>query len=266
MTYLFAAAEFDWAVFWKYVWPPTALENPLIRDGLIATVFMAVTAQILGVLIGVVAGIGQSSKVAPLRWFFKTYIFYFRGTPLTIQLALIYFGSATLGIYQFPDVEIAGVNLSGIVQAGVVGLALNEGAYMAEIVRAGVLGVDPGQSEAAKAIGMRNLQTLRFIILPQAARIIVPPLGNQFNQMLKSTTLVVIIGGAELFNAFQQVNSVIFKPFELFFAASFYFLALTAIWTLIQGWMERRLDPAGRAARAAGGEARFLKRVFSGQR
>jgi polar amino acid transport system permease protein len=266
MTFLIATAEFDWAVFWKYVWPPTALENPLIRDGLIATVFMAIVAEALGVLIGVFAGIGQSSRWAPLRWLFKTYILYFRGTPLTIQLALIYFGSATLGIYQFPDLHIGGVNFSGIIQAGILGLALNEGAYMAEIVRAGVLGVDPGQSEAAKAIGMRNIQTLRFIILPQAARIILPPLGNQFNQMLKSTTLVVIIGGAELFNAFQQVNAVIFKPFELFLAASFYFLALTAIWTLIQSWMERRLDPAGQAAAAAAGNTPFFRRVFSGQR
>jgi polar amino acid transport system permease protein len=266
MIHLIATAEFDWAVFWKYVWPPTALENPLIRDGLIATVFMAVTAQALGVLIGVVAGIGQSSRWLPLRWLFKTYILYFRGTPLTIQLALIYFGSAALGIYQFPDLHIGGINFSGIIQAGILGLALNEGAYMAEIVRAGVLGVDAGQWEAAKAIGMRNMQTLRFIILPQAARIIVPPLGNEFNQMLKSTTLVVIIGGAELFNAFQQVNAVIFKPFELFFAASFYFLALTAIWSVVQGWMERRLDPAGQAAKAAAGTPGFLKRAFAGQR
>ena len=266
MSLVYAAVEFDWAVFWKYVWPPTALENPLIRDGLIATVFMAVTAEVLGVVIGVIAGIGQSSRVAPLRWIFKAYILYFRGTPLTIQLALIYFGSAALGLYTFPDVHIVGINLQGIIQAGVLGLALNEGAYMAEIVRAGVLGVEAGQWEAAKAIGMRNLQTLRFIVMPQAARIIVPPLGNQFNQMLKSTTLVVIIGGAELFNAFQQVNAVIFKPFELFFAASFYFLALTAIWTVIQSWMERRLDPAGRAAARAAGSTGFFTRVFSGQR
>jgi polar amino acid transport system permease protein len=265
MPTLFAAYSFDWGVFWQYLWPPTALENPLIRDGLVVTIVMAVCAQALGVVIGVVAGVGQSAKFAPVRYLFKTYIFYFRGTPLTIQLALLYYGSAALGLYSFPELHIGSITISGLLQAGIIGLAVNEGAYMAEIVRAGVLGVDKGQSEAAKAIGMRHTQTMRFIVLPQAARMIVPPLGNEFNQMLKSTTLVVILGGAELFNAFQQINSRVFKPFELFLACSFYFLAMTAVWGWAQKKIEQRLDPPGRA-QAAAQQTGFAQRLLTGRR
>jgi polar amino acid transport system permease protein len=257
--------SFDWSVFWHYLWPPTAFQDPVIRNGLIVTIVMAVAAMALGIMIGVVTGLGQSSRIAPVKILCKTYILYFRGTPLTIQLALLYFGSAAIGFYSFPDIHLAGVNVSGLLQAGILGLGLNEGAYMAEIVRAGVLGIDEGQTEAARAIGMRDGQAMRWIILPQAARIIIPPMGNDFNQLLKSTTLVVILGGAELFNAFEQVNARIFRPFELFFAASFYYLALTAIWTLIQRKIEQRMDPVSRSASARVARTRFLTRVFAGQ-
>jgi polar amino acid transport system permease protein len=257
------ASTFDWSVFWRYVWPPRALHNPLIRNGLVVTIVMAVLAQALGIVIGVVAGLGQSSRIAPVRWLFKTYILYFRGTPLTIQLAMLYYGSAAIGLYKFPDLHVAGVTVSGLLQAGILGLGFNEGAYMAEIVRAGVIGIDDGQWEAAKAIGMRHVQTLRWIVLPQAARIIIPPLGNEFNQMLKSTTLVVILGGAELFNAYEQINSRIFRPFELFLAASFYYLALTAIWSLFQRALERRLDVVSRAATST--QPGSLRRLFAGR-
>ena len=208
----------------------------------------------------------RRSRRGALRAAAGFYVWLLRGTPLLVQLVLVYNGLAALGVFHFRDLSLLGLTLPGMIQVGAsCALALNEGAYMAEIVRAASSASTPARG-GGKAIGMRNTQTLRFIILPQAARIIVPPLGNQFNQMLKSTTLVVIIGGAELFNAFQQVNAVIFKPFELFFAASFYFLALTAIWTVIQGWMERRLDPAGQAAEAAAGRTGFFKRVFAGDR
>ena len=257
------ASTFDWSVFWRYLWPPSALDNPLIRNGLIVTIVMALAAQFLGVVIGVVAGLGQSSRLLPVRLLFKTYILYFRGTPLTIQLAMLYYGSAAIGLYSFPDIHVAGVTISGLLQAGIIGLGVNEGAYMAEIVRAGVIGIDDGQWEAATAIGMRNLQTLRWVVLPQAARIIVPPLGNEFNQMLKSTTLVVILGGAELFNAYEQINSRIFRPFELFLAASFYYLALTAIWSFFQRRLERHMDVTARSVAAAQPSA--LRRLLAGR-
>ena len=103
-------------------------------------------------------------------------------------------------------------------QAGIIGLGVNEGAYMTEIVRAGIISIDRGQSDAAKALGMTFSREMRYVVLPQATKVIIPPLGNEFNNMIKSTSLVVIIGGVELFNAFEQLIAVLFRPFELFMA------------------------------------------------
>ncbi len=241
MTVLAVDATFDWGTFWEYVWPPTALENPLILHGLITTIVMAVAAQTLGVILGLIAALGQTSRWRVVRVAFKTYGLYFRGTPLTIQLALLYYGSAAVGLYSFPDVHIGGIVITGLLQAGVLGLGLNEGAYMAEIFRAGIMSVDNGQIEAAKSMGLTGRQSMRWVILPQAIRVVIPPFGNNFNQMIKSTTLIVILGGAELFNAFQQVNARLFQPFELFFAASFYYLAMTLLWSWCQAGLERKV-------------------------
>jgi polar amino acid transport system permease protein len=123
---------------------------------------------------------------------------------------------------------------------------------MTEIIRAGIISVDPGQMEAAKSLGMTYGRAMRRIVLPQAARVIVPPLGNEFNNMLKTTTLLVILAVPELFVTFENLNgsgSTSFHPFELFLAAAVLYLVLTTIWSIIQGWIERRL-----ARGAAGGE------------
>jgi polar amino acid transport system permease protein len=188
------------------------------------------------------------------------YVLYFRGTPVIVQLALLYFGLSAIGLYTFPDIHVFGFRVPGIAQAGILGLGLNEGAYMAEIVRAGIISIDPGQMEAVKSIGMRFGQAMRFVVLPQAAKVIVPPLGNEFNNMLKSTTLVVTIGGVELFNAYEQANARLFAPFELFLAASFYYLFLTIVWSLIQMWIERRLGER----KGIAGEPNLLRRLAFG--
>jgi polar amino acid transport system permease protein len=234
-------ASFDWDLFWTYAWPPTALQDPLVAHGLLTTVYVAVCAQGLATLIGLVGALAQLSRRAPMRLMATVYVTYFRGTPLLVQLALIYFGLAGLGLYRFPDAHLLGMTIPGVAQAGILGLALNKGAYMTEIVRGGLLAVDHGQTEAAQAIGMTRRQTLRFVILPQAARVIVPPLGNEFNSTMKDTALLTVIGGVELFHAFGQLNGRLFAPFELFFAMSLYYLALTTLWGLVQSRIERRL-------------------------
>jgi polar amino acid transport system permease protein len=122
-----------------------------------------------------------------------------------------------------------------------VALAINEGAYMSEIVRAGILSVDPGQTEAAKSLGMTYRLTMSRIVLPQALRVIVPPLGNEFNNMLKTTSLMSVIAVEELFRVAQAANSATFKSFEAFFGVALYYLALTTIWSAIQSRIERRL-------------------------
>ncbi|HXT34117.1 MAG TPA: amino acid ABC transporter permease [Chloroflexota bacterium] len=235
------AVIFHWDTFFHYVWPPTALQNPLIRSGLWVTIYMAVLAQLIGVILGAVCALMLLSKHRALRWIAVVYVTYFRGTPVLVQLSLIYFGSAAIGIYQFPDLTVGGLMLPGIVQAGILGLGINEGAYMAEIIRAGIISTEAGQMEAAKALGMPFRTAMIWIIAPQAAKVIIPPLGNEFNNMLKSTTLVTVIGGIELFNAFEQVNSVLFEPFELFLAVSFYYLALTIAWGFVQSRIEAGL-------------------------
>jgi polar amino acid transport system permease protein len=232
---------FDWQTFWNYLWPVTALQNPLIRNGLIVTVVVSIIAQAVGVILGLFAALGKMTKFAPLRWVSDAYIWYFRGTPLLVQMMLLFFGLGVTHIYDFPDIHVGILTISGAIQAGTLALAINEGAYMAEIVRAGIEAIDPGQMEAAKSLGMTFGQAMRRIILPQATKVIIPPLGNEFNNMMKTTSLMQVISAGELFFGFTQVNARIFKPFELFIAASLYYLLLTTIWTLIQNRIEANL-------------------------
>lgn len=233
--------HFDWAVFWQYLWPVTALQNPLIRNGLIVTISVSIIAQVAGVVLGLFAALGKMSKFRLFRTLADAYIWYFRGTPLLVQMVLLFYGLGVTHIYDFPDLHISFVTISGAIQAGTLALAVNEGAYMAEIIRAGIEAIDKGQMEAAKSLGMTYPMAMRRIVLPQAAKVIVPPLGNEFNNMMKTTSIMVVISAAELFFGFSQVNARLFKPFELFIAASFYYLALTTIWTFIQARIEASL-------------------------
>ena len=129
---------------------------------------------------------------------------------------------------------------------------------MAEIVRAGIESIDPGQMEAAKSLGMPFGQAMRRVILPQAAKVIVPPLGNEFNNMMKTTSIMSIISAGDLFYGFTQVNATKFLPFELFIAASFYYLALTTIWSMVQNRIESSLGERKSLEVQPG----FFQRVF----
>ncbi len=233
--------HFDWPIFLKYIWPPSALQDPLIRGGLIATVVVSIVAQALGVVLGLFAALGKMSKFPLSKWVAEAYIWYFRGTPLLVQMALLFFGLGVTHIYNFPDIIIGSLKITGAIQAGTLALGINEGAYMAEIVRAGIESIDTGQMEAAKSLGMTYGLAMQRIILPQAAKVIIPPLGNEFNNMMKTTSLMEVISAGELFFGFTQVNARLFKPFELFIAASLYYLLLTTIWSVIQARIEGSL-------------------------
>ncbi len=252
--------HFDWPIFLQYVWPPTALQDPLIRAGLIATVVVSIVAQALGVILGLFAALGKMSKFPLFRWAAEAYIWYFRGTPLLVQMALLFFGLGVTHIYGFPDIIVGSLKITGAIQAGTLALAINEGAYMAEIVRAGIESIDPGQMEAAKSLGMTYGLAMQRIILPQAAKVIIPPLGNEFNNMMKTTSLMEVISAGELFFGFTQVNARLFKPFELFIAASLYYLALTTIWSIIQARIEAGLGERKGAERGPG----MMERLLSG--
>lgn len=250
--------HFDWEIFWKYLWPGSALQDPLIRTGLVVTISVSVVAQFIGVVLGLFIALAKMSKIAPLRWLAEVYIWYFRGTPLLVQMMLLFFGLGVTHIYNFPDLKLGVLVISGAIQAGTIALAINEGAYMAEIIRAGIEAIDPGQMEAAKSLGMTYGLAMRRIVLPQAAKVIIPPLGNEFNNMMKTTSIMVVISAAELFFGFTQVNARLFKPFELFIAASLYYLALTTIWSFVQSWIEGRLGERKSALRTP----TLLQRVF----
>ncbi len=251
---------FDWNVFWKYLNPLTALQDPLIRGGLVATIVMSIVAQAIGVLLGLFAALAKMTKFAPLRIIADAYIWYFRGTPLLVQMSLLFFGFGVTHIYDFPAITFGAFTVSGALQAAIVALAINEGAYMSEIVRAGIEAVDPGQMEAAKSLGMTSGLAMRRIVLPQAAKVIIPPLGNEFNNMMKTTSLAQVVSAGELYFGYTQVNARLFKPFELFIAASFYYLAMTTVWTVIQTWIEGQLGERKGVEKAPG----VFERLFSG--
>lgn len=252
--------NFDWPLFFNYIWPPTAFQDPLIRNGLIATVAVSIIAQALGVILGLFAALAKMSKISVIRWIGEIYIWYFRGTPLLVQMALLFFGLGVTHIYNFPDIIMGAVVISGAIQAGTLALGINEGAYMAEIVRAGIESIDPGQMEAAKSLGMTYGLSMQRIILPQAAKVIIPPLGNEFNNMMKTTSLMEVISAGELFYGFNQVNARVFKPFELFIAASLYYLVLTTIWSYIQARIESGLGERKGVERGPS----MAQRLFSG--
>jgi polar amino acid transport system permease protein len=238
---LAAAAQphFDLDFFLNFVFNP----SPALIGGLAITIYVSIIAQLTGVILGVLSALAGMARNPILRGISGIYVWFFRGTPLLVQLFLVYFGTPyLLGVDLFPrDVVFGPIDLRGAVLAGIVALSINEGAYMSEIVRAGILSVEHGQTEAAKSLGMTYRLTMSRIVLPQALRVIVPPLGNEFNNMLKTTSLLSVIAVEEIFRVADAVNSATFKAFEAYFGVALYYLALTTIWSLIQGIIERRL-------------------------
>lgn len=229
--------NFDWGYFWAQLLTPSTA----FLTGLGLTILMSVSAQALGSVLGLGIAFARMSANRALRWPAGGYIWIVRGTPLLVQIVFIYTALAAANIVRFNDIEFAGVTFPGNVQAGIVALAINEAAYMAEIFRAGIGAVDKGQFEAAKALGIPPAMMLRHVILPQAFRIILLPIGNQFNIMLKNTTLVSVIGVSEMLLVTQTINSATFRTFELYSVLGLYFLLLTSLWNLAMAWVERRL-------------------------
>ena len=186
----------------------------------------------------------------------------FRGTPLIVQIFFVYFGVNLLfGFTLIPTTSTSALfALDGAVFAGILALGLNEGAYMREIIRAGIDAIDKGQMEAARSLGMTYGLAMRRIVLPQAARVIVPPLGNEFNAMLKNTSLVFSIGVYEMFSDAEIHYSTTFKPVEFFGAVAFWYLVLTTRLEADPGAdrAQARRQRARRRAVASGAPARGL--------
>jgi polar amino acid transport system permease protein len=224
-----------------------------IIRGLGVTLLLTALAMIFGILLGILTAVMRLSPIrilASVAWF---YTWFFRGTPLLVQI-IFWYNLAAL----FPTIDV-GIPLTGPLffsadsnvvitpfVAALLGLALNEGAYMSEIVRGGIVSVDQGQQEAAAALGMRSSRVMRRIVLPQAMRVIVPPTGNQVIGMLKSTALVSVTSTAELLYTTQQIYNQTFQTIPLLIVASCWYLIVTSLLSAGQYYIERRYARGGR--------------------
>ncbi len=218
---------FRWDIVWQFLF------SSFIFQAAWTTLWISVVAQSCGVVLGLFIALMRMSRFPLLSGFARAYTWFFRGSPLLVQVLLLWDGLPKLvPSLLLPDFAVI-----------LVAFSFNEGAYMAEIIRAGITSVDPGQMEAAKSLGMRYSLAMRRIVLPQAARVIVPPLGNEFNNMLKTTSIASVIGLQELTGTAEIFGSPTFSIFELLIVATFYYLFLTTLWSFVQGWIENRLDP-----------------------
>lgn len=229
--------KFDWSYFWQSLFFPSSQ----FLSGLALTIVISITAMALALVLGLVIAIMGRSRFAVLRIFASLYVWIIRGTPLLVQLVIIYTGFAAANVFRFEDITV-GFLIKGAVQAAIVGLMLNESAYVSEIVRSGLESIEKGQHEAAVSLGMTPLGAMRWIVIPQAVRIMVPPLGNTFNSLMKSTSILSIIGVSELFQSGTNMSAATFKVFEIYIVVALYYLLLTTIWTFIQTWIENTLN------------------------
>jgi len=211
-----------------------------ILRGLVTTVELTVLAMVIGIALGVVVAVMRLSTNPVLKWVSFGFVWLFRGTPVLVQL-IIWFNLAVIFPHIGPSFFQADTNvvITSFV-AALLGLGLNEAAYMSEIVRAGIISVDPGQTEAAHALGMPRTLMMRRIVLPQAMRIIIPPTGNETITMLKTTSLVAVIAANDLLTRAQAIYSSNYAIIELLLVASFWYLLLTSVASVFQYFLERR--------------------------
>ena len=231
--------NFKWDIVGDYLF------DHRILDGVVKTIELTVLGMIIGIILGVLLAVMRLSPNFLIRgtsWF---YIWVFRGTPLLVQFLFWAFISALyptidLGIPFGPSfIHLDANNYITLFVAATLALALNEGAYMAEIVRAGMISVEEGQSDAAKALGMTRLQTLRHIVLPQAMRVIIPPTGNETISMLKNSALASVIALPELLYSGQLIYAQNFQQIPILIVVSIWYLTLTSVLSIGQYFLER---------------------------
>lgn len=238
--------KFDWDYFWQSLFAP----SESFLNGLGLTIIISIVAMALALILGLIIALMGRSRFVPLRILASLYIWIIRGTPLLVQLVIIYTGFAAANLFRFEDFSLAfqfdaftiGILIKGAVQAAIVALMLNESAYISEIVRGGLESIEKGQTEAALSLGMTPLASMRWIIVPQAIRVMVPPLGNSFNGLMKSTSILSIIGVAEMFQVSSSMSAATFKVFEIYIVVALYYLLLTTVWTVIQTFIENWLN------------------------
>ncbi|MCO5089864.1 amino acid ABC transporter permease [Bosea sp. (in: a-proteobacteria)] len=237
--------NFGWPVVAQYFFDPTVMQ------GLTVTLGLTVVAMVIGVALGLILAVARMSKDKLASSLAGLFVWFFRGTPLLVQL-IIWYNLSTL----FPRISLGFVSwktndLITPLTAAIIGLALNEAAYMAEIIRGGLLSVDKGQAETAEAFGMTRARALRRIIIPQAMRSIVPPTGNQLISMIKATSLVSVIAMADLLYSVQSIYNRTFEVIPLLMVAVAWYLLITSILNVGQSAIERYYNRGERGTQAA---------------
>jgi len=211
--------------FWAFA---GYLDNAFLLRGVAVTVGLTAVSLAGGLVMGLLLAAMRAGGGRVLPRLAAFYVWVFRGTPLLVQLVIVYTGLPQVGL-KF-----------GVVMSAFVALTLNEGAYLSEIIRAGFNGVAPGQRDAARALGLGRVQAVWLVTLPQAFRIIIPPLGNSVNGLLKATSITSVISMEELMRRSQMIMQLKFEVLEVYCVAAVYYLALTTLWDFVQRALERR--------------------------
>ncbi|WP_197382965.1 amino acid ABC transporter permease [Mycolicibacterium mengxianglii] len=231
---LFARGQIDWATTYEYLF------NPLILDGITATVFMTALSLALGLVLGVVFGVmrlSTNSVLAAVAW---GYVWVFRGTPVLVQLLLWYNLALILPSIWLPLVGTQDtVTLMTPLVTVLLGLSINEGAYLAEVIRSGIVSVHRGQEEAGAALGMSRTRIMRTVVLPQAMPAILPNLGNSANGLLKMSSLASVVSYPELVNRAQSIYFANGRVMELLMVVAFWYLMATSAMSVGQYYLER---------------------------
>ncbi|GAA2123932.1 ABC transporter permease subunit [Streptomyces synnematoformans] len=261
LVYAFANADIEWGDVPEYLFADRVIE----AAG--KTLLVTVLAMLLGVVLGIVLAIMRLSDNPVTSAFANLYIWFFRGTPVLLQLLLWYnlgLVFQTLNLGPFYKNEMTDVMTPFM--AALLGLGLNEAAYMAEIVRAGIQSVDEGQTEASHALGMSQGKTMRRIVLPQAMRVIVPPTGNEFINMLKTSSLAMVIQYTELTFVATEISTTRLNPMEMYIVVAIWYLAMTSVFSVIQYYIERHYAKGSVRQLPPTPWQKIRRSVFSGPR
>ena len=262
IRFVIADSAMKWHVIGQYLFDARVL------DAVVRVIYLTVLSMLIGVILGVILAVMRLSPNPILKSASWIYIYVFRGTPLLVQIVFWYNISALfpaphhlidIGVPFGPALIHPNANaLITVFLAALLGLSFNEGAYMAEIVRAGIISVPEGQSEAAASLGMSRLQVMRRIVLPQAMRVILPPTGNEFISMLKNTSLASVISYTELYFVTQDIAAVNFDVPQLLIVGSIWYLALTSVAYVGQYFLERKVGQGFSRAQQATMKERWL--------
>ena len=206
---------------------------PALLHGAVLTIELTAASVAIGTFIGLIVAMLKMSKRKWIAWPAAAYVDFFRGTPLLVQIFLIYLGAPQIFNFVPPD--------SYKYIAGIIALSLNSGAYIAEIFRAGIQSIDRGQTEAARSLGMSQTQAMIYVVLPQAFKRVIPPLGNEFIAMLKDSALVSVIAIEELLFSGRIIVGRSFRPFEIYIAVAAIYLVMTLTISQFVNYLERRL-------------------------